>query len=76
MKNDAPMFGEYVKLLKTGEILKWKSYDPKNQMVEIELATGAVITVQRHEIDRITTDEELDFLRSREKSSGRRLPAN
>ena len=70
------MFGEYVKLLKTGEILKWKSYDPKNQMVEIELATGAVITVQRHEIDRITTDEELDFLRSREKSSGRRLPAN
>jgi hypothetical protein len=37
MKNDAPMFGEHVKLVKTGEILKWKSYDPKSQMVEVEL---------------------------------------
>jgi len=69
MKNDAPMFGEYMKLLKTGEILKWKSFDPKSQLVEIELPTGAVSTVQRHEIDRIRTDEEIEFLRSRGKGS-------
>ena len=67
MKNDAPMFGEYVKLLKTGEILKWKSFDPKSQLVEIELPTGVVSTVQRHEVDRITANEEIEFLRSRGK---------
>ena len=61
------MFGEYVKLLKTGEILKWKSFDPKSQLVEIELPTGAVSTVQRHEVDRITADEELEFMRSHGK---------
>ena len=61
------MFGEYVKLLRTGEILKWKSYDRKNQLVEIELPTGAVSTVQRHEIDIITADEEIEFLRSQRK---------
>ena len=63
------MFGEYVKLLKTGEILKWKSFDPQKLTVEIELITGAVVTVQRHEVDRITADEEVAFLRSRENRS-------
>lgn len=56
------MFGEYVKLIKTGEILKWKSYDPKNQTLEIELPTGVVSIVQRREIDRITANEEVEFL--------------
>jgi hypothetical protein len=65
MNNDAPMFGEYVKLLKTGEILKFMGYNVKNQMVDIELPTGEVATVQRHEIDIITADEEIEFLRSR-----------
>jgi hypothetical protein len=65
MKNDDPMFGEYVKRITTGEILKWKNYDSKNQTLEIELPTGAVATVQRHEIVRITTDEEIEFLQSR-----------
>ena len=68
MKN-APMFGEYVKLIKSGEILKWKSYDPKTQMVEIELPTGTVSTVQRHEVDRITSDEEIEFLTNQGKAS-------
>ncbi len=61
------MFGEYVKLLKTGEFLKWKSFDPKSQLVEIELPTGVLSTVQRNEVDRITADEELELMRSREK---------
>lgn len=55
------MFGEYVKFLKTGEILKWKNYDPESQMLEIELPTGA-ITVHQREIGRITGNEEVDFL--------------
>ena len=68
MKNDEPMFGEFVKLVKTGEILKMESYDAKKQMLEIELPTGAISTVHRHEIERITPNEEVEFLRSRGKS--------
>jgi hypothetical protein len=67
MKNDAPMFGEYVKLLKTGEILKWRNYDPKSQMLELELPTGA-ITVHQREIGRITGNEEVDFLMKKGQS--------
>ena len=55
------MLGQYVKLMKTGQILKWKNYDPRNQTLEIELPTGT-ITVHRREIDRITGNEELDYL--------------
>ena len=34
MKNDTkssepPLFGKYVKLIATGEIVEWKTYDPK-----------------------------------------------
>ena len=62
IKSDAPYFGEHVKLIKTGEILKWKSYDPVNNTLEIELATGAISIVQRNEIDRISANEEEEFL--------------
>lgn len=67
MKNDEPMFGEFVKLVRTGEILKWKSYDEKNQMLEIELPTGAISNLHRNEVERITSNEEVEFLRSRGK---------
>jgi hypothetical protein len=68
MKNNAPMFGKYVKHLKTGEIVKWKIYDPKNQMLEIELPTGA-ISVHQSEIARITGNEEVDFLTKKGKAN-------
>ena len=71
MKNEAPMFGEYVKLIKTGEIFTWKNYDPKTQTLEIELPTGTR-TVQRHEIDTITGIEEVDFLAKRDTPSNDR----
>ena len=63
MKNDAPMFGEFVRLVKTGEILRWKSYDCASQMVEIELSTGDITTRPRHEVERLTPGEELEFHR-------------
>ncbi|MGD0092523.1 MAG: hypothetical protein ABSE73_21620 [Planctomycetota bacterium] len=69
MKNDTQMFGKYVKILQTGEIVKWKSYDPKTQIVEIELPTGGFSIVNRSEIDRITPNEELEFLQSKKKDS-------
>jgi hypothetical protein len=69
MNNDAPIFGKYIKLIKTGEILKWKNYDPKTQLLEIEFPTGGGSLVHRDEIDRVTPDEELEFLRSNNKVS-------
>jgi hypothetical protein len=64
MKDDkAPMFGEYVKLSKTGEIAKWKSYDPKTEMVQIESPAGLFKLVHRQDICRLTAEEELEFLR-------------
>jgi hypothetical protein len=69
MKNDAPAFGKYVKFIQTGEIFKLKSYDPKAQTFEIELPTGGFSIVSRNEIDRITPNEELEFLQSKKKDS-------
>jgi hypothetical protein len=69
MKNDVPPFGKYIKYIKTGEILKWKNYDPKSQLLEIEFPTGGSSIVHRDEIDRVTPDEELEFLRSNKKAS-------
>ena len=62
------MFGEYVKLLKTGEILKWKGFSPKSQLVGIESPTG-VITVHQRDIGRITGNEEVDFLTKMAKAN-------
>lgn len=60
------MFGMYVKLNKTGEIVEWNNYNPVTQELEVKLKTGVSI-VGQHEIVRISADEELEFLRSKEK---------
>jgi len=65
----APILGKYVKLIKTGEIVTWKSFDPKKYLFEVELPTGAVSIVHWREIERIGPDAESEFLRSREKNS-------
>ncbi len=66
-----------MKFIKTGEILKCRSFDPKSQLIEVELPTGEVSTLKRHEVARITPVEEVEFLRSREKAqiTHSRLPA-
>jgi hypothetical protein len=65
----APILGKYVKLIKTGEIVTWKNFDPKKHLFEVELPTGAVSIVHWHDIERIGPDVESEFLRSRKKSS-------
>ena len=70
MKNDTksrepPLFGKYVKLIATGEIVEWKTYDPKTQMLEISLPQGGLSTVSRSAVCRITPNEDADFLCSR-----------
>jgi len=66
---DAPILGKCVKFIKTGEIVEWKSFDPKKHLFEIKLPTGIVSIVHWREIERIGPDAESEFLRSREKNS-------
>jgi hypothetical protein len=66
---DAPILGKYVKLIKTGEIVEWKSFDPKKHLFEIKLPTGVVSIVHWREIERISPNDESEFLRSRKNSS-------
>jgi hypothetical protein len=65
----APILGKYVKLIKTGEIVEWKSFDPKKHLFEIKLPTGVVSIVHWREIERISPNDESEFLRSRKNSS-------
>jgi hypothetical protein len=66
---DAPILGKYVKLIKTGDIVEWKSFDPKKHLFEIKLPTGVVSIVHWREIERISPNDESEFLRSRKNSS-------
>jgi hypothetical protein len=58
MKNDGfPMFhpvpkvgSEFIKL-KTGEIVKWQSFDEKTRMFEIKLPNGEVSKVHLRDIE-------------------------
>jgi hypothetical protein len=62
---DAPDFGNFVKIKKTGEICQWKAYDPESETLMIVLMSGASFPVPQNEIGLITAEEELEFLRSR-----------
>jgi hypothetical protein len=61
MDNTAPYFGEYVRLVKAEKILKWVSYDPENQTLELESPEG-LITVNRCEVALISENEKIEFL--------------
>jgi hypothetical protein len=63
MKIKPPKLGHYVKLIKTGEIVENKGFNPATLTVDVESKTG-VISVGRNEIVEITANEELEFLRS------------
>lgn len=58
------MLGEYVKLIKTGKIFEQGGYDPTNQTVKIVSSDGTSSIVQRFEVEVITAEEEIQFLRS------------
>ncbi|MGA2279803.1 MAG: hypothetical protein ABSG80_05820 [Verrucomicrobiota bacterium] len=65
----APIVGKYLKLIKTGEIVTWKSFDPKKHLFEVELPSGDVSIVHWRDVERISPNEESEFLRSRKKNS-------
>jgi hypothetical protein len=68
MNNDAPNIGEFVKIIASGEIVRWTTYDPVLQTLEIILPNGDVSIVHQRQIQPITANEELAFLISRKKN--------
>ena len=65
MNNDiqsgqSPMFGQYVKLIATREIVEWKTYDPKPQMLEISLPQGASVESQARAAPAAGNDHEFE----------------
>jgi hypothetical protein len=68
MSNFIQLFGEYVRFIPTGEILKLKSYDPQSQTLEIEFPNGGSTIARQHKISRITREQELGIRRSEKKT--------
>jgi len=68
MNYDAPNFGEFIKIIASGEIVRWTTFDPVLQTLEIILPNGDVSIVHQRQIQPITANEELAFLISRKKN--------
>ncbi|HXR46011.1 MAG TPA: hypothetical protein VN784_01100 [Candidatus Limnocylindrales bacterium] len=75
MKNDkmptlveVPRVGsEYIKL-KTGELVEWQSFDEITQIFEIKSPNGETLKVHRRDTEVPTSNEELDFLLSKQRT--------
>ncbi len=54
----------YLKILGSGEIVKWKSFSEITQLYDVESADGKKFTVQSNKVSRlITPEEEAEFNR-------------
>jgi hypothetical protein len=69
MKNDPPMWGQYVKVKKTGRIVENRGYNPTTGIITIKSDDGLESDVAWTEVERITGNEEADYLVSRNKKS-------
>jgi hypothetical protein len=64
-----PMIGsEHIKL-KTGEVVKWQSFDEATQLFEIKSPNGEISKVHRRDVEIPTPNGEVDFLRSQKEAS-------
>ena len=69
MLTKLPQLGRYLKIIKSGEIVENKGFNPKTPLiVDVESKTG-VISVGRNEVAEITANEKLEFLRSQNHNS-------
>ena len=67
---DAPDFGQFVKIRKTGEICRWIAFDPESESLMVRVRSGGSFPVRLQSIDLATEDEEPEFLRSERNQSG------
>jgi hypothetical protein len=58
---------EYLKIVGSGEIVKWKGFSEITQLYDVESADGKVFTVQSNKVLKlITPEEEAEFSRRAE----------
>ena len=62
MKNDDTSFLKFIKLIKTGQIVRWKNYEAATKTFEIILPDGHVSIVPQRQVQRISANEELAYL--------------
>jgi hypothetical protein len=62
MKHEPPMWGEYVKINATGEIVKNHGFNPATKILEVESLNGGFFEIGGHEVQRLTGNEEADLL--------------
>jgi len=62
IQNNDSTFLKFVKIIKTGAIVRWESYDTATQKFEIILPDGNLFLVHQRLIKRVTANEELAFL--------------
>jgi hypothetical protein len=62
MGNDNTTFLKFVKLIKTGQIVRWKNYEAATRTFEIILPDGDVTIVPQRQVQRISANEELAYL--------------
>jgi hypothetical protein len=50
--------GHYLRVLATGEIVKWRNFSEITQLYEIEFSDGCVSTIQSNRVSRQVTPEQ------------------
>jgi hypothetical protein len=73
MQNESELFrnslprigGHHIRVKKTGEIVEWQSFDPKDQVFQFRSSTGELCSVRQRDTEIATDDEVLEYLKKR-----------
>ena len=66
MRTESKIEGRYLRIIGSGEIVKWKSFSEITQVYEVESVTGKVFAVQSNKVSqRVTAEEAGEFERGR-----------
>ena len=61
---------QYLKIIQSGEIVKWKSFSDITQLYEVESSDGKISIIQSNKISKqVAPDEEAEFMRLQIESS-------
>jgi hypothetical protein len=74
--NEIPMFGgsqgvgqEIIKIIEANKLARWKKFDPTTREYEVQSPDGMIKIHESKITKKFTSQEELDFLCSEEKSN-------
>jgi hypothetical protein len=67
--DEIPKVGSDYLKLKTGEFVKWQSFNEEKQTFAIKLPSGKISKIHKRDIKMPTPNEVLDFIKSQNKNS-------